>query len=277
MIPDLSVAENGELWGRIEVAKRRVIASLVLLHLPVVSQASPDSQRGITFDLLRPIPGGPAVMTGHHDGVITLNVEEADDVHREAARTAMGEPYRTLVGHVRHEVGHYYWDRLVKGDHWLPDFRELFGDERQDYGQAIQAHHNAGPPPDWRTRFVSGYASAHPWEDWAETWAHYLHMIDALDTALGFGLNAETSGLLFDPFQKSQLYRPEHSSSESFLTFLNRWVQLTAVVNELSRSMGEPDFYPFVLPLAAVKKLQFVHLVIDGAARNPESATPAAI
>lgn len=264
-IPDLSVPGNDVLWNRVEVAKRRVVSLLVALGLPVASRVSEDPQRGLAFDFLRSPSGGPPVMTGHSDGLITLNIEEAEDAKREQMRAAMQEPYRTLVGHLRHEVGHYYWDRLIAGTAWLDDFRQLFGDEQQDYSAALRANYEQGPPPDWARRYVSAYASSHPWEDWAETWAHYLHMADTLGTALSFGLNKDSVDISIDPFQSDSLYRPEDPGAARFLSFLNNWVELTAVLNELSRSMGQPDFYPFALPRAAVAKLHFIHLVVGSA------------
>ena len=224
---------------------------------------SEDPERGIAFDLLHPVDGGPPIMTGHEDGVITLNIEEADDVTRERVREQMGEPYRTLVGHFRHETGHYYWDRLVDGTSWLDGFRELFGDDRSDYGEALRLYHAQGPQPDWPARFVSAYASSHPWEDWAETWAHYLHMMDTLATAMSFGLNHKGADLIFDPIRSDLLYRPQDPGAKGFLSFLNAWVELTAVMNELSRGMGQHDFYPFALPKSAVAKLQFIHMLVQ--------------
>ena len=127
-------------------------------------------------------------MTGHDNGLITINLAEADDSERERMRRQMGEPYRTLLGHFRHEIAHYYWDRLVRDAPGIEAFRQLFGDEREDYGAALQRHYANGPPPDWQERFVTTYASTHPWEDWAETWAHYFHMVDTLETASAFGM-----------------------------------------------------------------------------------------
>ncbi len=262
-IPDLSVKGNGELWGRIEVAKRRVVSSLVGLGLPIASRVDEDPQYGLAFDFVRPAAQGDVVITGHSEGVITLNVEEADDARREEIREALHEPYRTLVGHFRHEVGHYYWYRLLAGSSWLEGFRDLFGSESTDYVAALRTYHEQGPPADWRARFISAYASSHPWEDWAETWAHYLHMLDALGTASTFGLNMKDSDLPFDPFTAEALYRPGGPDASQFLEFLNTWVKLTAVVNELSRSMGQPDFYPFALPGAVVRKLHFVHMLVS--------------
>lgn len=148
-------------------------------------------------------------MTGHANGLITLNVEEADDSIREKVRAAMREPYRTLLGHLRHEVGHYYWDRLVRDSAWLDEFRSLFGDERASYADALKKNYEEGPPVDWPLRFVSSYASSHPWEDWAETRAHYLHMDDTLDTALSFGLGAGDVEIDFEPFTRDVLWQPE--------------------------------------------------------------------
>ncbi len=261
-IPDLSVPENGVLWGRLEGAKRRLVSSLIALNLPVESRVDQDTQRGLAFDFLSSPPNGPRVLTGHADGVITVNIEEANDSERERIREGLHEPYRTLLGHLRHEVGHYYWDRLISGSQWLDDFRALFGDEREDYAAALQRNYQQGPAPGWEQRHVSAYASVHPWEDWAETWAHYLHMVDTLDTALSFGLDTRTLEMDIEPFSRDALFRPNDPGAERFLSFLNAWIELSAVLNELSRSMGQPDLYPFALPRPAVAKLQFIHLVV---------------
>ncbi len=272
-IPDLTVAENADGWNKIEVAKRRLVSSLLALGLPVRSRVSEDTWQGLAFDFLRSLPGGPRVMTGHEDGIITLNIEEADDSIREWNRKSLNEPYRTLLGHLRHEVGHYYWDRLVDRTNLYQGFRDLFGDETQDYASALQRHYSEGPPPDWRDRYVSAYASAHPWEDWAETWAHYLHISDTWDTALSFGMDVNAA-LDFDGFTRAALSDPHQPGSGRFLEFLNSWTQLTAVLNELSRAMGLADFYPFVLSQSAVAKLHFVHMTI---VRSCEHDTGSAI
>ena len=278
-IPDLTDAnqpDNGYLWGLVETAKRRLVSSLIILGLPVASKISEDPVRGLMFDLLRAPPGGQPVMTGHESGLITLNVDEADDATRELARKTMREPYRTLLGHFRHEVGHYYWDRLVAGTPWLDGFHQLFGDESADYVASLQRNYSEGPPSDWPQRFVSSYASSHPWEDWAECWAHYLHMRDAIDTARGFGLiaslNVDQADLEFTPFTLNALWQPDHPEAEHFLAFLNHWNRLTLMLNQMSRSMGQPDFYPFTLPSAVLAKLQFIHLVVtsgDGPTQRP--------
>lgn len=261
-IPDLSVPENPQRWNLLEQAKRRLISQLLALGLPVTTRVQ-DPVHGLAFDFLSAMPGQP-VLTGHAGGTITLNVSEADDVIREQVRAQMHEPYRTLLGHFRHEIGHYYWDVLVAthGD-WLAGFRDLFGDERADYGEALRLHYQNGPQPDWATHFVSSYAAAHPWEDWAETWAHYLHMADTADTALSFGVNALKVEVAEDDlFHVDDLWQPEHPQAGQFLDFLNGWVRLTHVLNEFSRSMGQPDTYPFALPHAVVRKLQFIHQLV---------------
>jgi hypothetical protein len=274
-IPDLSIPANPLAWRRIELAKRRLVSQLLLLGLPVAS-LSQDPQRGLAFDLLQSQPGGPHVLTGHAAGIVTINIEEADDATRERARAAMREPYRTLLGHFRHEIGHYYWDRLVRDGPLLEEYRALFGDERQDYAAALQRNYAEGPAPGWPLQFVTSYASTHPWEDWAESWAHYLHMADTVDTALSFGVNAQNVDLEHEPFNADALWQPEAPDAQAFLDFLNGWIRLTNVLNELSRSMGQPDFYPFVLPRAAVGKLQFIHRVVtDARADAAGVSTPA--
>ena len=264
-IPDLAnpaQPDNGYLWGLVELAKRRLVSSLILLDLPVASRMSEDTGRGLMFDFLRSPVNGPHVMTGHDTGLITLNLDEADDAKREALRKAMGEPYRTLLGHFRHEVGHYYWDRLVAGTSWMNGFHQLFGDETANYATSLQRNYELGAPSDWPLHFVSAYASTHPWEDWAECWAHYLHMRDGIDTALSLGLGLERFDLEVTPFTLDDLYQPGHPEAEQFLAFVNHWTRLTTMLNEMSRSMGLLDFYPFVLPREVVGKLHFIHLLV---------------
>ena len=245
-----------------------MISALVGLGLPVASRVSEEPERGLAFDFLRSPANGPRVLTGHENGVITLNIEEADDVTREQMRTSMHEPYRTLVGHFRHEVGHYYWDRLVANSQYLEGFRSLFGDERTDYLEALRVNYTSGPKTLWWRNHVSAYASVHPWEDWAETWAHYMHMVDTLSTAASFDLRPEAMSLPFDCFGTEVLYRRDLPGCEEFLSFLNSWLKLAAVMNELCRSMGQPDFYPFALSGAAVTKIHFIHMVVCDSRRD---------
>jgi hypothetical protein len=185
-IPDLSVAGNDVAWAKLETAKRRLLFDLLSLQLPLVGKRA-DADRGLEFKFLGEVIAvngdRSRVLTGHDNGLITINVAEADDLHREAQRLRHREPYRTLLGHFRHEIGHYYWDRLVPGTDWLGKFRELFGDEQLDYQAALKVHYEQGAPANWADNYISAYASTHPWEDWAESWAHVMHMVDALETA----------------------------------------------------------------------------------------------
>ena len=267
-VPDPTDRDNAALWLKVEVAKRALVSQLIALKLPVESRVSENTTQGVMFDLLRSPVEGPRVMTGHDDGLITLDIEEADDVHRETVRSQMHEPYRTLIGHLRHEIGHYYWQRLVQGTAWEAPCRALFGDDREGYAAALQRHYENGAPFDWKDRHVSAYASAHPYEDWAETWAHYLHMVDALDTARSFGLIAHHNEIQYEPFTMDTLadgVNEPTAADLAFLGVLNGWIELTGALNEVTRSMGEPDFYPFVLSKPAVRKLHFIHKVVKDA------------
>ena len=248
-IPDLGVPGAKEAWHRLEIAKRRLVYTLLDLDLPV---------DGLAFSFLKDDPAAAVkVFTGHSDGVITINVAEADAPFRERMREQLGETYRTLLGHFRHEIGHYYWQRLVDGGPRLAEFRARFGDERADYAAAQRRHYDAGPPPDWPERFVSAYASMHPWEDWAETWAHYLHMVDTLETARSFGLALKPRPASDAPAEPPVAVR--RLDPRSFDGLMTGWFPLTIAMNGLNRSMGLPDPYPFVLAPPAVEKLRFVH------------------
>jgi hypothetical protein len=262
-IPDLSNPANKTPWYKLEIAKRRLVYTLAGLELPLKNKTD-DPQCGLTFEFLADpdpsIAGAKPVLTGHDDGVIVLNLAEADDAEREKRRLQLHEPYRTLLGHFRHEVGHYYWDRLIRDGKWLQPFRELFGDESQDYAQALQKHYSQGAPPDWQMSFVSTYATSHPWEDWAETWAHYLHMADTLETAADCGVTIRPSRR-DEPAMKAA---PDVVADDSvpFDKMMRSWFPLTYMLNNLNRGMGLPDAYPFILSDPAVKKLRFVHDVI---------------
>jgi hypothetical protein len=263
-IPDLADEDNRQYWRVVELAKRRLISQLLALDLPVVSRKQ-DTEKGLAFDLLRTPESGPRVMTGHANGLITINIEEADDAIRERIRTDLHEPYRTLLGHLRHEIGHYYWDRLIRNSRWIEPFRVLFGDERTSYSDAIKANYDNGPSTDWATKHISAYASAHPWEDWAETWAHYLHIVDSLDTAMAHGLDADDLEMEIAPFTRADLYDPDDPHADRTLFLLNSWIEMVTVLNEMARSLGHLDFYPFVMPRKVVKKLHFIDLVIRDA------------
>ena len=270
VIPDLSRPENQERWCRLEVAKRRLVYSLSELNLPLCTKAE-DPAAGLEFHFVGDLDGGPRVLTGHENGVITMNIAEADDVERERRRVSMHEPYRTLLGHFRHEIGHYYWDRLVKGTPRLDVFREGFGDERPDYNHALQTYYRDGPRPNWQESYVSAYASVHPWEDWAETWAHFLHMSDALETAevCGMSLQPARAG---DPSMERR--DPNPSRRPSFDEIIENWFPLTYALNSLNRSMGLADAYPFALSSATIEKLRCVSKIIDESAGHSDALPP---
>jgi hypothetical protein len=267
VLPDLSKPENPQRWYRLEVAKRRLFYTLAKLGL-VATTPNEGSSDGLSFEFLEDMPGQP-VMTGHAQGVITLNVAEADDAERVRRRIEMHEPYRTLLGHFRHESGHYYWDRLIEGGGRVESFREVFGDEQQDYQQALQDHYaRGGTRPEWQEQFVSEYASAHPWEDWAETWAHYLHMVDLLETAASNNMRLTVPG---QENEVEEVINPLETGRPDFNTLVEQWVPLTLLVNSLNRSLGQEDAYPFALSVGALQKLRYVHDVISAT----RSQTPA--
>jgi hypothetical protein len=273
-IPDLSQPGNAERWLRLEAAKRRLVYALIRLGLPLESRHD-DEARGLAFDFLADPAEGEPVLTGHADGLVTINIAEADSAERERRRVELGEPYRTLLGHLRHEVGHYYWDLLVRDGGRLESARAMFGDESVDYGEALERHYDQGPPSGWQEDYVSAYAAAHPWEDFAETWTHYLHMVDTLDTAASFGLVVDPvvtddpaldTEVAFDPYGAIAVAR-----------LVDAWLPLTVAVNSLNRSMGQPDLYPFVLSPKVIEKLGFIHdLVRSGAAPVPLTGAAAA-
>lgn len=254
-IPDLNTYGYLERWRSLEFAKHRLVYSLIQLNLPLLSNTENEAS-GLIFDFKA--DGKKKVLTGHAQGVITINISEANDIEREMARRNMDEVYRTLLGHFRHEAGHYYWDRLIFNTPHLERFRQLFGDERKNYSKALRAHYKNGAIPNWPQQFISAYASAHPWEDWAETWAHYLHMIDTLETAYSFGIgihpNAAANTTDLDVSVSSNPYH-----TNSFDSIIKLWMPLTIVMNSLNRSMGLPDAYPFVISTPVLEKLQFIH------------------
>ena len=252
-IPNLSDPENLVRWRLIEIAKHRLFYTLLKLRLPL--DAKSQDATPLTFDFLDPGAAmGPPVMTGHASGVITLNVAEADDAERERVRGTMGELYRTLLGHFRHEIAHYYWDRLIADTPNIEPFRQIFGDERKDYGQALQDYYANGAPANWAEHFISAYASSHPWEDFAETWAHYFHMIDTLETANAFGLVVRPR--LSKGMAARMDFDPLHAELDRII---ESWLPLTFAVNSINRSMGVPDLYPFVLGPPVIGKLSFIH------------------
>jgi len=257
-IPDLSRPDNVVLWRRLEEAKHRLLYTILRLDLPLFDRSErPD---GLGFDFLRS-RSGEKVMTGHSAGLITIALAEADDAEREKRRAALGEPYRTLLGHFRHEVGHWYWDQLVRDTDKLGPFTELFGDPWQDYGEALRRHYAQGPSATWPDTLISTYAGSHPWEDFAETWAHYFHMIDTLDTGGSFGIvlhpkldrdNILSTSLDFDVYDRGL----------DMTALIDAWIALSSALNSFNRSMGLADPYPFVLSPTVIAKLGFVHELV---------------
>ena len=245
-IPDLSKPENQKRWTRLEEAKRRLLFGLVRLGLPLEAPVS-GYPRGLCFDFLEDKRSNPSatqefVTTGHYKGVITINVLEADDVQRAWQREQCSERYRTLLGHLRHEVGHYYYELLVKE---VDNFARLFGDPARPYEAALKQYYNNGPLAGWEQNHISAYASAHPQEDWAECFAHYLHMTDTLETAAVRGAILPLAG------------------DESIDQLLKIWDGFAVTLNELNRSLGLRDAYPFVVTPPVADKLRFVHSAIS--------------
>jgi len=260
-IPDLSIPENLMRWRRLELAKHRLFYSLLRWQLPLRDRTD-DPEHGLVFDFIGDSPDAavPNVLTGHDNGVITIAIAEADDAERERRRTQMHEPYRTLLGHFRHEVGHYFWDVLIRDGGNLDACRAIFGDDSVDYDAALKRHYEQGAPANWQENYVSAYASTHPWEDWAETWAHYLHIVDTVETASAFGIRVQpritrdqtmAANFNIDPYRGASMQE-----------IIDAWLPLTFAVNNLNRAMGNADLYPFVLSPAVVSKLGFVHDVV---------------
>ena len=265
-IPDLDGARNVALWGRMEAAKRRLIYTLLSLGLTLPSRKE-DPKTGLAFDIVSTTVN-PTVTTGHLNGVITVNLEEADDIYRQINQQQLGESRRTLLGHFRHESAHYVWQRFLSELTWEHPhrlaFRERFGDEWLDYAKALSEHYERGVITGWEKDFVSAYASSHPWEDWAETWAHYLEMVDGLETSEGLGIEISRIALPAERFAADAASLPAYleqsaEADAAFLSKLQQWISLSTVLNELSTSFGEPSPYPFSISNNVAKKLRLVH------------------
>ncbi|WP_111309826.1 zinc-binding metallopeptidase family protein [Confluentibacter sediminis] len=257
VVPNRSDIGNFEKWQKLEIAKHRLIYQLLKLKLPIKSKSL--YEEGMAFDFLSNNKD-ENIYTGHADGVVTILLTEADSVHREQLRKQMNEPYRTLLGHFRHEIGHYYWT-LLFNDSNIEGYRKLFGDERVDYGEALKDYYKKPDSNNWKNNYITKYASSHSWEDWAETWAHYLHLMDTLETAHSLGME-------FSPeeqhIQKLVVDKcPNPYSTKNFQDIFNASVALTCSVNSLNRSMGLPDIYPFVVPDKVVEKLTFIHNLLQ--------------
>jgi hypothetical protein len=263
-VPNLNNENNWRRWEKLEATKRRAFYMLLRLNLPIpdrvffqsqfqshYSQSQIQTEPPLLFDFLEDQRTNSEiaidfVYTGHANGVITINVAEADDSYRAATKELMNEPYRTLLGHFRHELGHFYWLQLQNNANELSEFRALFGDERLDYTSTMETFYQYGAAQNWQQSFISAYASSHPLEDWAETWAHYLHISETLETACSFGLisSDEITG--------------------EFHHWLSTWMKFSVMLNALNRSMGMSDPYPFVISEPVKRKLQFIDCWVKG-------------
>jgi hypothetical protein len=248
-IPNLLAPDRRDWWSSMEHAKRKLLYTLLALKLPLINK-SVDPTGGLAFEFIEDKSSNPRVenelvLTGHKNGLITVNITEANHVKREQVRQSLGESYRTLLGHFRHESGHYYYWKLINTPDTLSDFRNLFGDETQDYKSAMDAYYSNRDTIQRNPQLISHYAQSHPHEDWAECWAHYLHMIDTLETANDFGIGVNTN----EPI----------SNIDKMLT---QWGELTVMLNALNRSMGMADAYPFALSGLSIKKIRFVHSLV---------------
>lgn len=254
IIPNLADAENFEKWQHLEVAKHRLVYQLQKIGLTLTSKLVDDD--GLCFDFVTQ-QYNINLMTGHAHGVITILVKEADSVVREKTRKELSEPYRTVIGHLRHEVGHYFWDRLIATDAViLEQFRVLFGDERVDYSEALQTYYTNGAPTKWQDSYISAYATSHAWEDWAETWAHYLHIMDIVETAYFFGL--QVNPVIHMPSMDAVAVKDPYVQPD-FNQVIKTCVPLSFAVNSINRAMGIPDVYPFVVTTTVVEKMRFIH------------------
>jgi hypothetical protein len=234
MIVNLAEPVNVRRWQRFETAKKRLFFTLLRLGVPLANGFD-DPRDGLLFDFIEDQRSNPGqhpesfVNTGFHGGVITINALEA-------------------------ESGHYYWPLLDADPDMRAQFSVTFGDPERDYQAALATHYANGPSQGWRDHYISAYASAHPSEDWAETWGHYLHIYDALETAANSGAIDRSP------------------DSVDIDTRISIWQRLSVALNELNRSSGLADAYPFVLNSAVAAKFRFVDEVI----RRLRQRSPAA-
>lgn len=254
-----------EKLAKVEEAKRRLILQLVDLGLPIVPWDVREG--GLGFDLLSSLSEGKPVMIGHANGIITIDVAESLDDRREALRVRLGEPYRTILGHLRHEVGHYFQNVLLTDDTWWARCRALFGDERASYKDALKRHYATGAPEGWQQHFISEYATMHPWEDFAETFAHYLHITGTLQTAAAIGIVLDAS---VASVRDTDVRPRESYESEPIQRLLTDWEWMSQAFNRINRSMGFGDLYPFTIVVPVRQKLEFVHEIVTRAPLTTE-------
>ena len=250
-IPSLTMPGHLEYWRRLERAKRRLLFTLAALELPLVPRS--ESAGGLGFAFGADLTPGQRFMTSHADGVISINIAEADDVERERLRNGMGEPYRTLLGHLRHESGHYYLSKLREVPGTTGAINAQFGDVDSGYHDALTDYYAGARPSGWTDHYISAYATAHPQEDWAETWAHYLLITDTLQSAAQAGV---------EPVPSASGSPAGLKDSTNFDRMLARWLPLAEFANELSRSLGSADAYPFVLSATVATKLSLIDRLV---------------
>ena len=253
---------------------RRLIYQLIDIGLPVDPYWRKD--RGLAFDLLSSYSGGERVVIGHANGVITIDLVESLDAYRESLRVHLGEPYRTMLGHFRHEVGHYYQNILVETDpgaaRHLDECREIFGDERADYQGEIARHYKFGAPPNWSDSYISEYATMHPWEDFAECFAHYLHITDIVDTSREAGLVLHADRVRFS-VPRDIVPRTSYVDAP-IEQLLDDWKWLSTFFNRVNAAMGKNPLYPFDIPSPVVRKLAFVQKLVRETALKPAEHQP---
>lgn len=248
---------------------RRLLFQLIDLGLPAEPYYRHDG--GLAFDLLSSRTSGTPVVIGHAGGVITIDLAESLDAHRESLRVRLGEPYRTMLGHFRHEVGHYYQSILVENGPMIDECRTLFGDERASYTDSMNRHYRFGAPQGWEKSYISEYATMHPWEDFAECFAHYLHITDTLATASESGLAVHADRVRWK-LAADVVPRTDYSGT-GIDVLLGDWHVLSELFNRINQSMGKADLYPFTISEPVVRKLDFVHrVVVTAGARRPAPA-----
>lgn len=256
--PDLAVPGNGLLWAKAEQAKRRALAGLRRWGWFGDADDGPRPE----FHMLSEATasGSVDVTMGHAAGVVTIDLAESDAAEQVRRREQLGEPYRTMVGHFRHEIAHFLFERLAASGAFTSGFRALFGDERADYGAALRRHYEAGPPEGWERNCISAYASAHPHEDWAESAAHMLHLVDMVDSFAAADLSSAT-------FSK-----PGHDAYAEVdaSRLLAAALEIGVALNHVNRALGVDDLYPFVTPDKVLEKLAFAQawLKRDGRPRS---------
>ncbi len=259
--PPLSDTVAWEKLAEAGVAKRRLLIQLLGLGLPIRPYYVEEG--GLGFDLISSMSDNKPVMIGHANGIITIDLAETLDARREALRVSLGEPYRTMLGHFRHEIGHYYQKELVQGEAAWEECRALFGDERASYRDALARHYKFGAPDGWGESFISEYATMHPWEDFAECFAHYLHITGTLETAAAAGVVMEAERM---PGTTDHDIIPEGSYARLGIErMLDDWKWMSLMFNRVNRAMGQRDLYPFSLPGPVQRKLAYVHELVTTA------------